>query len=221
MKNKKTLYHFVLDNSGSMDDCKESTVKGFNSQLKTIKKLQKELPKQEFEVSLTLFNDHIDHIYSNVNVPNFKPLRLSNYWPNGSTSLLDAIGTSINKIRAAYESKIQINELNVVMIILTDGMENSSKEFTFSQIADSITSLEKEHNWIFTFLGADINAFEISKMLNIRNENVIAFNKENMDGMMNNISKGIIQYSLASNAITEDISINNFFDFIENKDQRD
>jgi hypothetical protein len=218
MKHKKTLYHFVLDNSGSMEDCKEATVKGFNSQLETIKNLQKELPKQQFEVSLTLFNNHIEHIHSNLSVPDFEPLSLSNYYPKGSTSLLDAIGTSINKIRIAYESKILKKEMSVVMIVLTDGMENSSMEFTFKQIADTITALEETNNWVFTFLGADIDAFEISNMLNIRNENVIAFNKENMDDMMNNISKGIVYYSLEIDAI--DDNKKNFFDFIETKDQR-
>jgi len=68
MKNKKTLYHFVLDKSGSMGNCRETTVNGFNAQLETIKELQKELqkefPEQEFEVSLTIFDEHIDHVQS-------------------------------------------------------------------------------------------------------------------------------------------------------------
>ena len=55
MKNKKTLYHFVLDKSGSMENCRETTVNGFNAQLETIKELQKEFREQEFEVSLTIF----------------------------------------------------------------------------------------------------------------------------------------------------------------------
>ena len=48
MKNKKTLYHFVLDKSGSMSNCVETTINGFNNQLDTIKQLQKEFPEQEF-----------------------------------------------------------------------------------------------------------------------------------------------------------------------------
>ena len=219
MKNKTTLYHFVLDNSGSMQDCIEETVKGFNSQLETIKSLQKELPNQNFEVSLTLFNKRVMHVYSKVSVPDFKPLSIFDYNPQGSTSLLDAIGKSINKIRIANDAKILNNEMSIVMIILTDGMENSSRQFTFRQISETIATLEETNKWVFTFLGADIDAFEISNMLNIRNENVIAFNKENMDNMMNNISRGIVYYSL--DLETNDGNKKDFFDFINDKDQRE
>ncbi|RAR75760.1 vWA domain-containing protein [Flavobacterium aciduliphilum] len=216
MKNKKTLYHFVLDSSGSMNDCVEATIKGFNNQLETIKSLQKELPKQEFRISLTLFNNHINHVLSNVSVSNFEPLSRSKYVPCGSTSLLDAIGQSINQIRINCETEIVSNKMNVVMIILTDGMENSSCEFNFNQIAKTITELETSGNWVFTFLGADIDAFQMSEMLNIRSENVVSFDKKNMDAMMGDISKGICYYSYSNDRFKK-----NFFDFIEeDEDQK-
>jgi hypothetical protein len=58
MKNKKTLYHFVLDKSGSMFNCIESTVNGYNAQLETIQKLQQEYPEQQFLVSLTIYSSN-------------------------------------------------------------------------------------------------------------------------------------------------------------------
>lgn len=217
MKNKKTLYHFVLDKSGSMEDCRETTVNGFNSQLETIKELQKEFPEQEFEVSLTIFNEHIDHIQTHVEVRNFEYLSLSRYMPRGGTSLLDAIGMSINQIRITNETKILNNEMSIVMVILTDGMENASREFTYHQIASSIKALEETEKWTFTFLGADIDAIHTSKMLNIRTENVVSFDKSDMKNMMNEVSEGMRHYSHSK---SEGKTKKDFLDFIANKDRR-
>lgn len=217
MKNKKTLYHFVLDKSGSMSNCRETTVNGFNSQLDTIKDLQKEFPDQEFEVSLTIFDNLVDHVESHVSINKFDKLRLSRYIPNGATSLLDAIGMSINQIRVTNETKILNDEMSIVMVILTDGMENASREFTYHQIARTIEELEATEKWNFTFLGADIDAIHTSKMLNIRRENVVSFNKSDMSNMMNDVSEGMRQYSQSKSFgnIKKD-----FLDFIEDKDRR-
>ena len=141
MKNKKTLYHFVLDKSGSMSNCKETTIEGFNNQLKTIEQLQKEFPEQEFEVSLTVFDNEVETLYSHVSINQFRPLTSNMYHPNGGTALLDAIGISINEIRIKNESLILDNEMSVVMVILTDGMENASRQFSYHRIADMIKNL--------------------------------------------------------------------------------
>jgi uncharacterized protein YegL len=217
MKNEKTLYHFVLDKSGSMENCRETTVNGFNSQLETIKELQKEFPEQEFEVSLTIFDEDIDHIQSHEGIVNLEYLSLSRYLPRGGTALLDAIGMSINQIRMANETKVLNNEMSIVMVILTDGMENASREFTYHQIAGTIKALEETEKWTFTFLGADIDAIHTSKMLNIREENVVSFYKRDMGEMMNNISEGMRQYS---NSKSEGKTKKDFLDFIKKKDRR-
>jgi hypothetical protein len=217
MKNKKTLYHFVLDKSGSMHDCTESTVIGFNNQLTTIRELQTEFQDQEFEVSLTIFNDQVDHVLSYVNIGAFEHLTHSRYQPDGATALLDAIGMSINQIRIANETKIINDEMSVVVVILTDGMENASREFTYHQIAATIAALEETGKWTFTFLGADIDAVHTSKMLNIRSENVISFNKKDMNGMLNDVSYGMRDYTVKKSMgkMKKD-----FLDFIDKKDRR-
>lgn len=217
MKNKKTLYHFVLDKSGSMNNCIESTVNGYNAQLETIQKLQKEFPEQQFLISLTIFDDKIDDVQLNQTIDAVKFLSTSRYRPNGTTALLDAIGMSINSIRIANEAKILNDEMSVVMVILTDGLENASREFTFHQIANTIKTLEDSEKWTFNFLGADIDAIHTSKMLNIKTENVVSFNKSNMEEMMEHFSEGIRQYSHSK---SRGITKNNFLDFLLNKDLR-
>ena len=217
MKNKKTLYHFVLDKSGSMSNCRETTIQGFNAQLETIKSLQNEFPEQKFEVSLTIFDHEVDHVLTHIGVNNFKDLIYNQYLPSGTTALLDAIGTSINQIRIKNESSILNDEMSVVMVILTDGMENASREFTYHQIAAIIAQLESTDKWSFTFLGADIDAIHTSKMLNIRQENVISFNKSDMNSMMDDVSQGMHLYSKSKDS---GVTKKDFLDFIVNKNRR-
>jgi hypothetical protein len=107
--------------------------------------------------------------------------------------------------------------MSVVVVILTDGMENASRQFTYHQIAATIKSLEETDRWTFTFLGADIDAIHTSKMLNIREENVISFDKGDMNTMMNDVSEGMRQYSYSK---SEGKTKKDFLDFIENKDRR-
>jgi hypothetical protein len=217
MKNKKTLYHFVLDKSGSMSNCRETTIAGFNAQLETIQQLQQEFPEQEFLVSLTVFDNSVENILSQIGIASFKPLTHSLYHPNGGTALLDAIGMSINEIRISNETLILNDEMSVVMVILTDGMENTSREFTYHQIAKTIKSLEETDKWTFTFLGADIDALHTSKMLNIREENVVSFNKSEMYNMMYEVSNGMRDYS-QKKSVGE--TKKDFLDFISKKDRR-
>src|SRR5690554_6675091 len=216
MKNKKTLFHFVLDKSSSMSDCKESTIMGFNQQLETIKELQKEFPDQEYSVSLTTFDNHVENTFNQISIQSFKKLTPQMYRPSGCTALLDAIGTAINQIRMTNESKILNNEMSVIMVILTDGMENASREFNFHQIAGMIQELERT-SWSFSFLGEDIDAFHTSKMLNIREENVMSFNKSDMGEVMNNISGGMREYTYCKyiGEVKRD-----FLDFVQRKDRR-
>ncbi len=217
MKNKKTLYHFVLDKSGSMSNCRETTIMGFNSQLETIKQLQKEYPEQEFEVSLTIFDDTVENVFTQATLQSFEKLTHKMYQPNGCTALLDAIGMSIKQIRMTNETKILNDEMSVVMVILTDGMENASREITYHNIARTIKALEETEKWTFTFLGADIDAIHTSKMLNIREENVVSFNKSEMVNMMNDISDGIRHYSISK---SKGKTKKDFLDFIEKKERR-
>jgi hypothetical protein len=217
MKNTKTLYHFVLDKSGSMGNCRKTTITGFNNQLETIKKLQKEFPNQIFEVSLTIFDDHVEHLFSQVRLNAFENLTTSMYQPAGCTALLDAIGMAVNQIRIINEFQILNDEMSVVMVILTDGMENASREFTFHTIARTIKDLEETEKWSFTFLGADIDAIHTSKMLNIRAENVVSFNKGDMNEMMNEISNGMREYSVSK---SKGKTKKDFLDFIIKKDRR-
>ena len=218
MKNKKTIYHFVVDQSGSMSGSEGPTIEGFNSQIRTIKNLQKEYPENEYVVSVTYFEDEVMDIIKFAKINEVQLLSRENYVPGGLTALLDGIGKSIHAVKTRYESEIRDDSATVVMVILTDGGENASQFFQLKQLAGMIKELDESGKWTFSFLGADLDAARASANFNIRKENVISFSKRKFSAMMDQTNESIIQYEKRK-AAGKRSSI--FFDQIEDKDQRE
>ncbi len=217
MKNKKTIYHFVVDQSGSMSGSEGPTIEGFNSQLNTLKQLKLEHPENEYVVSVTYFEDEVMEIVKFASIEEIQLLSRENYRPGGFTALLDGIGKSIEAIRRKYDNEIRENLASVVMVILTDGGENASKFFTRNLIAEMIKELDTTGKWTFSFLGADLDAVQASDNLNIRRENIISFSKENYSGIMDQMSSSIRNYENMKSAGNMK---SNLFDDIDEKDQR-
>jgi uncharacterized protein YegL len=218
MKNKKTIYHFVVDQSGSMSGSEGSTIEGFNSQINTIKNLQKEYPQNEYIVSVTYFEDEVMDIIKFAKIDEVQLLTRDTYKPGGLTALLDGIGHSIEAIKERYEGEIREDLATVVMVILTDGGENASQFFHTKQLAGMIKELDENGKWTFSFLGADLDAVHASANVNIRKENIISFSKRKFSKMMDQTNESIIQYEKRKAAGK---SSSFFFDQIEDKDQRE
>ncbi len=200
-----------------MQGSEAQTIAGFNTNLKTVQDLEIEFKEQEYAVSLTFFNEQVSPVIKNAKSSSLNPLTRMSYMPSGSTALLDAIGKSIYDIKSVYGSEIEQDLASVVLIIITDGQENASRFYTYHDIARMIKELDATERWTFSFLGADLDAIHTSRMLNIRNENVMSFSKENYAGMMDNVSDSMREYSVnkASGTTKKDI-----FDIFKNKDLR-
>ena len=101
----------------------------------------------------------------------------------------------MHDVNETYQDKLKKNEMSVVFVIITDGYENASRFFSYHDIARKISDLEETNNWTFTFLGADFDAFQTSKMLNIKKENVMNFQKDAYYDMASNINLSMRSYS--------------------------
>ena len=194
MKNNKTLYHFILDKSGSMLDCFGSTIKAFKEQLDNIRRLNQENEDQEITVSLTTFNSEVDHIITDTSPRVINENILEIQSPNGMTALLDAIGTSVQRIERKNGGLIETDQMSIVVMIFTDGFENSSRLFNYPEIAQIIKRLEASGKWVFNFLGAEIDAFGISNQLNIKENNVIQFEKDQIGHVMKDVETSMDDY---------------------------
>ena len=169
MKIKSELI-FIIDKSGSMSGLEKDTIGGFNS---LIKKQIKE--EGETIVSLVLFDDKIYNVYNRVSIEEVKSLTEKDYVASGCTALLDAIGTTINKISNKYELLEETEKADKVLcIITTDGLENASEEFTYNNIKKLINK-KKESNWEFIFLGANIDSVEVADSIGINKEYAVDY----------------------------------------------
>jgi len=144
----------LLDRSGSMLNIKNDIIGAFNSFIDS----QKDLPGQ-CDISLYQFDDQYEVVYEGKNVKSTPLLNDENYVPRGWTRLLDGIGKTINNLGVRL-SKLPENERpeKVLFVIITDGEENSSKEFKRNQIFEMIKLQKETYKWQFVFLGANQDA---------------------------------------------------------------
>jgi uncharacterized protein YegL len=181
MKQTKTIYHLILDRSGSMIDCLENTINGFNEQIHRIRRIKAEFPDDEMTVGLTIFNEEVIIKYLASDPHDVSLLDSDSYKPGGSTALLDAIGFTVKRIESELERSNNIQDTSVIVVVITDGYENASKVFSMAEIKLMIARLEQTTKWTFAFVGATFDAVEVAKEMSIKSKNSYSFNKNEMD----------------------------------------
>ena len=181
MKKSRTVYHLIVDKSGSMMDCIADTINGFNEQVNQIKQKVEAYPEEEIFMGLTVFNDHVKHLLTNVSPTTVNTLTYEVYRPEGSTALLDAIGLTIKELEYGISAINDQIPTRYLVIILTDGYENCSKIYNLDLIRSLILKLEKSGNWTFSFIGATLDAVDVAESLNIKKQNSLCFQKSEMN----------------------------------------
>ena len=187
--NKKeftTYINFILDKSGSMEDCLEGTIGGFNNYVRDLKK-----KGGDIRFSLTLFdNVSIDKLYVNTPIKNVDLLNTSTYRPNGGTPLYDAAVDAIEEA-SEYIKRLEKKPL-VITVIMTDGMENASKRHDQSCLRDIQEKLTKEGNWTFVFLGANQDSYSTASNIGTPVANAGNFQASNAGSVfaMSSLSRG-------------------------------
>ena len=164
MKNNATELVFILDRSGSMAGLEKDTIGGFNAMLKKQKEVE-----GECRITTVLFDNQLNILHDRLDIQAIGSLTEKDYQVGGSTALLDAIGSTINKIgNVQKHSSHEHRASKVLFVIITDGEENSSREFSSERVKKMTEHQMKKYNWEFIFLGANIDAVETSKMYGIR-----------------------------------------------------
>jgi len=182
----------VLDRSGSMESCKEEAISGFNEFLKEQRKV-----KREMKISLYQFDNVYEIVYEEKNVKAAPELTDKTYVPRAMTALLDAVGTTIKSTSARLKRKKK--KRDVIFMVLTDGYENASQEFTKDQIKTMIEEAEKE-KWQFVFLGANQDAFAEGHAMGIASNSTMNFNSTATGAMIDGWK--IMTGAISANAIS-------------------
>ena len=164
MKEGLTELVFILDRSGSMGIMMKEAIGGFNSFLEE----QKKLPG-EAKLTLALFDNHYDLICNGKDIKCVEPLDECTYAPRGTTALLDAIGRTVDDVgRRLNETPENERPSKVLVAILTDGLENASKDYTGNKINEIITHQRGKYSWEFLFLAANQDAIDTGTTIGIQ-----------------------------------------------------
>ena len=167
-KKKTQIYNLViLDKSGSMESIRKEAIDGYNETLGSIKATQlKFIDTQEHYVSLAAFWDcGIDMIYDMTPIKDADKLTKEKYDPCCCTPLFDAIGKTVK----ALKKKIaDVEDAAVLVTIITDGYENSSKEWDGKAVSKLIEEC-KEEGWMFSFVGAGEDVVKVATTISITN----------------------------------------------------
>lgn len=163
---------FILDRSGSMGGLESDTIGGYNSMLSK----QKKEKTGKVSVTTVLFDDQYELLYNQVPIEKVSPMTEEEYYVRGSTALLDAIGKTVMQVKANQDKK-EIKD-KVLFVIITDGMENASREYRAEQIKKLIEERKEKDNWEFLFLGANIDAIGAAKDLGIDSSRAVRFKSD-------------------------------------------
>lgn len=183
----------IVDRSGSMAMIADDAIGGFNQFLED----QKKVDVDKCNLTYVQFDSEYEVIHECKPIQDVPALTNETFQPRGSTALLDAVGKTIadagNRFSALSEEK---RPGAVVVVILTDGQENSSCEFTREQVKDMIQTQTDVFSWEFIFLGANQDSFTEGSMLGIGAKNIgnFGFSSAGVKSVYSNVSQTIANY---------------------------
>jgi hypothetical protein len=166
---QRMLVNIILDKSGSMYSAAKDTIGGFNQYINKLKE-EKDV---DYSVSLTMFDTVFDIKYVNKPINDVPLLDATTYVPNGNTALLDAVGKTVQEIPD------EDSNLKILVVIMTDGEENSSREFTWDTIQKLIKEKDVKDNWTFIYLGAMADAWDKGGQFGFSASNVARYSHAN------------------------------------------
>ena len=157
----------ILDESGSMSSIYRPTIQSMNEVISGIRKNQKEFPDQRHYVTIVTFEgngpDGIKTRRDRVPIQTVKDFSDMDYCPGGCTPLYDAMGITFNHLESVI-----LPEDKVMATVITDGYENSSREYSGNTIKALVSRLRAK-GWVLAYIGANQDAVEVARELNIKN----------------------------------------------------
>ena len=188
----------VLDRFGSMESIKDDTIGGFDAFLSE----QRRLPGR-CTVSLVQFDNEYEEVYTGRDITDVPGLTLV---PRGSTAMLDAIGRAVNATGARLAALPEDQRPGTVIVgIMTDGLENASREFTYPIVKALIAQQEQVYGWTFMYMGSNQDAIEVGASLGVARDRSLTYAGPKVAAAMGaySASVGTIREAVAAGAPVE------------------
>jgi hypothetical protein len=160
---------FLLDETGSMGSVRDATISGFNEYVQTVRSQH-----ADALLSLRLFStEKYDKVSELTPLPMVPRLSHDNYTPSGGTPLYDCVARLIRETEHATAAIKPAPE--VLFVIMTDGEENSSREYNRERIFQLISRKQEESGWTFVFLGANQDAWAVGQSIGVRGSSSMTY----------------------------------------------
>ncbi|MBM3919191.1 MAG: VWA domain-containing protein [Sphingomonadales bacterium] len=171
----KTLhYYLVADRSGSMSDQIQEVRYEINKHLLDLAGKAKE-SNTDIRMNLLVFNDSLDWIYAGQNLSEVMPLTCEQYHARGNTALFDAAGQAIEWASNAIQGPLDPEKEEVVVMIFSDGMENSSRQYNRERFKELVERYQNETGWTITFSGCDLAGIGQLQRAKWRNDRMLSY----------------------------------------------
>jgi hypothetical protein len=159
---------FLLDRSGSMQSIKSDVIGGFDAFL-----AEQRAGEGLCTVTLAQFDHEYEVVYRGIALGQVPPLAL---WPRGRTALLDSMGKLITDTAAEINALAEDDKPGTVIVaIMTDGMENASREWRRPDIKAIVEQQTNDNGWEFLYMGTDQDAVEVGKGLGVKDGQAITY----------------------------------------------
>lgn len=192
MKENFTAIAAVLDRSGSMRSIVSETIAGFN----TFVERQKEADGDAI-LTLAIFDDNYELIHDAIPLNDVPELTSATYFARGWTALMDAVGRTINVMGARLSAMPEDERPSkVLVLIMTDGAENYSKEFDSDKIKEMISHQREVYSWEFVFIGANQDAILAGASLGVAAAQSYGYTASAVGTrrLFDNVTKGTLEY---------------------------
>lgn len=210
MTERKTYIGYVLDESGSMQAVREQTISGFNEFTNS----QEDQSLGPCDATLIKFNsDAITEVFSGKPIEDVPELTVSNYQPRSTTPLYDAVAMMISSMESQVRPEIEalkklagtdVPPPPIIIVIMTDGVENASRQYSQRQIFDMIQQ-KKDEGWTFVFLGADQDSWATGGQMGIAAGNTVNFAKDRTFSAFASVGQSMTNYRTHYRSLTADL----------------
>ncbi len=205
MRKGLTEIVFILDRSGSMAGLETDTIGGYNSMLDKQKK-----ENGEAVVSTVLFDDRSEVLHDRLPLERTGHITEKEYFVRGCTALLDAVGGAIHHIGTVHKyAREEDRPEKTLFVITTDGMENSSRRYSYDKVKKLVERQKEKYGWEFLFLGANIDAIEVAGRFGIQADHAVNYECDSAGTQLNYevLSRAVSQvraYAAAPQALASD-----------------
>ena len=196
MKIGLTEIIFIVDRSGSMESIRKDMIGGFNTFLKEQKKVPTECKVSFFQFDAQ-HGDILEKIYEKKDLKDAPELTMETFVPRGGTPLLDAVASVIRLTGERFKNTPEDERPEkVLVVVITDGEENSSHEWNGQQVKQMIEHQEEKYKWEFVYLGANQNAWAVGGNLGFKASSTLAYvaTKGGTDSMWKSLSAKTMMY---------------------------